>query len=118
MGDWSAAEFRARLYGLGLTVKGFSDLTGRNQRGVERAAVGISERVSATMIEQVEALEARARADLADWDDATEERIRISIPRLNQPAQAGELPPHWYLALAARHIEKWGTDAQIEWVET
>lgn len=115
MSTWSGAELRARLAYLGLSVATFSLLTGRSQRYIERVSTGrvgsVSEKISSTVM----SLEAQAEEELARWDEATEEGTPIGIPRLNTGQEEGELPPHWYLALAGHHIEKWSDKAQIKW---
>ncbi len=115
MNDWTGAELRARLAHLGLSIPAFATRTGIDQRYVERVSTGKIGSVSERIHDAVTTLEGLANTELKAWDEATEDGLPISIPRLNEPQEPGDLPPHWYLALAGRLIAKRGTDAQIEW---
>lgn len=114
MATMTGAEMRATLYLLGLTLDSFSIYTGRDQRTLRRMGAGTTP-VTSPVQEMLEALARQAELELQRWDTATEAGTPIYIPALNTPQEPGTLPPHWYLALAGRHIAEWGLDAQIEW---
>lgn len=114
MTTMTGAEMRATLYMLGLTLDSFSVYTGRDDRTLRRMA-GDKTPVTAPVQEMLETLARKAATELERWDAATEAGTPIYIPRLNTPQEPGTLPPHWYLALAGRHLAEWGLDAQIEW---
>ena len=110
----TAAEFRARLVFLGFTIDSFTTMLGWDRRTLQRQAGGATS-VTQRTVDKVRELEQLANTQLAQWDAATENGTPIQIPRLNETVMPGALPPHWYLALAGRHLNKWGEDADVEW---
>ena len=110
----TAAEFRARLTFLGFTIDSFTTMLGWDRRTIQRQAGGTTP-VTQRTVDKVRELEQLASAQLAQWDAATENGTPIQIPRLNEKVMPGALPPRWYLALAGRHLNKLGEDADVEW---
>ena len=110
----TAAEFRARLGFLGFTIDSFTTMLSWDRRTIQRQAGGTTP-VTQRTVDKIRELEQLANAQLAQWDAATENGAPIQIPRLNETVMPGALPPHWYLALAGRHLNKWGEDATVEW---
>ena len=109
-----AAELRARLAFLGFTIDSFTTMLGWDRRTLQRQAGGTTPATQRT-VDKIRELEQLANSQLAQWDAATENGTPIQIPRLTETVMPGDLPPHWYLALAGRHLEKWGDDADVEW---
>ncbi len=110
----SGAEMRVALHRLGLTLSAFSKYTGWDSRTLTRQSTGVL-RVPDRVEEKIRELEAQAREDLERFNDATENGTPIYLTRLNTPQEPGGLPPHWWLAIAARCQGQWGEDAQFEW---
>ena len=110
----NGAEMRARLRFLGFTLDSFARFAKRDLRALKRYQNGDAP-VARPVEEKIRQLEQLAATQLENWDKATEQGVPIEIPRLNETPSFGELPPHWYLALAGRHIAKWGEDATVEW---
>ena len=110
----TAAELRARLGYLGFTIDSFTTMLSWDRRTIQRQAGGTTP-VTQRTVDKIRELEQLANAQLAQWDAATDNGTPIQIPRLNETVMPGALPPHWYLALAGRHLNKWGEDADVEW---
>lgn len=113
----SAAELRARIDHLGLTPAQFATIAHRDERGIRRQATGTTP-VTPSTLESLWQLEHEARAQLARFDRASEDGTPIILPRY--PAKGGtpetsDRPASWWHAIAGRHIDKWGEDAQIEY---
>ena len=110
----NGAEMRAQLRFLGFTLDSFARFAKRDLRALKRYQNGNAP-VARPVEQQIKELEQLATSQLADWDKAAEQGVPIEIPRLNETPSFGEFPSHWYLALAGRHIAKWGEDATVEW---
>ena len=110
----SGAEMRVALHRLGLTLSAFSKYTGWDSRTLTRQSTGVLP-VPDRVEEKIRELEAQAKVELERFNEATEEGIPIFLPRLSTSQEPGGLPPHWWLAIAARCQEAWGEDAQFEW---
>lgn len=105
----SSAEFRARLFWLGLNANTFASQTGITLRTVRRQ---IADRYHVTprTVQHLKELEAAAEQDLARFERACEDGVPIVIPRIGDD---GERPAGWWHMIAARTIARWGEDAQI-----
>ena len=110
----TAAELRARLGYLGFTIDSFTTMLSWDRRTLQRQAGGTTP-VTQRTVDKIRELEQLANAQLAQWDAATENGTPIQIPRLNEAVMPGTLLPRWYLALAGRHLNKWGEAADVEW---
>ena len=110
----TAAELRARLAFIGFTIDSFTTMLGWDRRTIQRQAGGTTP-VTQRTVDKIRELEQLASAQLAQWDAATDNGTPIQIPRLNKTILPSALPPRWFLALAGRHLNKWGEDADVEW---
>lgn len=111
-----SAEMRARIGFLGFTLDSFARTTKRDLRDLKRMQSGRLP-VSGPVMQTITDLEIAADEELDRWDEKTKRGEAIYIPRLNAPQPEGALPAHWWLALAGRHLNEWGGQAQIEWAE-
>lgn len=113
----NGAEMRADLWGLGLSIPALAKLMGWDQRTLERQASGktpVTERTEQKIWE----LQGMADAELERFRVATESGEQIELPRLDQRQEPGGLPPHWWLAIAARHRKAFPDhDEAITWAD-
>ena len=99
--EMSGADMRVALGYLGFTLDSFSKYAGRDLRDLKRMQSG-KLGVSGPVRDNIEALEADADAQLADWVAQADRGEVIVLPKLNFIPDRGELPPHWELSLAGR----------------